>query len=56
MKIATLMLALALTGCGTIWTVGFFGATLSVQFPQQAQLTVYATAATAPATQLGGTK
>ena len=40
--------ALLLTGCGSIWTIGFFGATLSVEFPREATLTASASVTTAP--------
>lgn len=38
-----------LTGCETIWTVSFFGASLSVQFPKRPTPTLTATVATMPA-------
>ena len=40
--------ALLLTGCGSIWTIGFFGATLSVEFPLKATLSASASVTTAP--------
>lgn len=47
-----LVLAFALGACGTIWTVGFFGATLSVEFPREpvATMTANVRATTVPAT------
>ena len=53
-KLLMLPAALILSGCGTIWTVGFFGATLSVQFPQPERVTLTATASVT--TQPGVTK
>lgn len=52
-----IFLCLFFTGCGTIWTVGFMGASLSVQFPlpQQITPTAQASVTTQPATQ-GGVK
>lgn len=41
---------LTLAGCGTVWTVGFFGATLSVKFPDTPAATMYINAETNPAT------
>ena len=53
-SIAVLAIALAfLTGCETIWTVSFFGASLSVQFPKRPTPTLTATVATMPAATQG---
>ena len=48
-----ILFCLLFPACGTIWTVGFMGATLSVQFPQPQQVKpeVTANVTTAPATQ-----
>ena len=51
MKLTLIILALALAGCGTIWTVGFMGAYVSVAFPERPTLTASASVTTAPATQ-----
>ncbi len=49
MKTITLgILLITLAGCGTIWSVGFMGATLSVEIPRQPTSTMGAFVATAP--------
>ena len=47
-ELALVMAAAALSGCGTLWTVGFFGATLSVKFPDAPAPKVYATVEIVP--------